>query len=76
MQKDLKCLLEAINLANYDELKTVEISMKDLMLLRKHILKSEEKINYLNNRLIDKEATNNRLQIKLTKLPIKLDTYI
>jgi hypothetical protein len=69
---DVKNILEAINLADYDGIKRIEISINDLQELRYEI------INLYNNAECHKKEKS-RLQAEINKLlrakNISLETY-
>jgi hypothetical protein len=68
----LDTLLKAINLAHYDNLKTVEVSLEDLVLLRSTILELQDQAK----RLKEVEQTT-RIKLALEQLdkPVKLSIY-
>ena len=68
----LDTLLKAINLANYDNLKTVEVSLEDLVLLRNTIIELQDQIKGLK-----KEEQTTRIKFALEQLdkPVKLSIY-
>jgi hypothetical protein len=70
--KKVDNLLKAINLADYDNLKSVEISLDDLKLLRGHIITLEDLISSEQKRHV---IAISKLQLELLEKPIKLDIY-
>ncbi len=65
-------LLKAINLADYDGLKRLDVSMEDLKLLRSHIKLIEDTIKSEQKRHV---VAISKLQLELIEKPIKLDIY-
>ena len=71
--KDLEQLLKAINLANYDNLKSVEVSMSDLMMLKNTI----ESLQIQNKILkADVNIANAKACLKVIESPVKLSLYV
>ena len=84
MTKDVSVLIKAINLASYDDVKSLDVSIEDLMLLRHRILEDANKIVRLNDlnreQLREIERLNNKVLSnvlnEVINTPKKLDTYI
>jgi len=70
--KKVDNLPKAINLADYDNLKSVEISLDDLKPLRSHIISLEDLIKSEQKRHV---IAISKLQLELLEKPIKLNIY-
>jgi len=73
MTKDVDILLAAINLADMDGLKKVEVSIKDLQVLRKAIQVHSDRVQGL---ILDNEVLRSKLALKGLDRPVRLDVYI
>ena len=85
MQEDMKLktknkideLLSGINLANYEPISEVVVTINDLMSLRNEILTLREDIKYINNEKSRLKVENNNLISKLMKVQYPtLDTFV
>lgn len=65
-------LLEAINLAYYDNLKTVDVRMEDLLLMRSVILDQQKALEKAAKEIHVLEA---KVALKALEKPIRLDLY-
>ena len=73
MKTKLNNLLQAINLASYDGVDSLEVSLNDLLLLRETILNQEERLKKEER---DKHILNSKLALKDLERPLKLKTYL
>jgi hypothetical protein len=71
--KELEKILKAINLANYDNLKTVEVNMSDLLLLKDTIESLQ-----LQNKILkaDVHIANAKAYLKVIESPVRLRLYV
>jgi len=51
MKTKIEILLQSINLASYDNIDTLEVSITDLMSLRKEILELREDVTFKNKQI-------------------------
>jgi len=72
MKKDILTLCKAINLADHDGLKNVDVLVGDLMLLRDEVLLNQAIVEGLKKEL---NIVNSKLALRTLEAPIKLDTY-
>ena len=72
MKRDVDILCEAINLAHYDKLESVEVSIRDLMVLRNEILVNNPIVEGMKKEL---KIIKANLTLKSLEKPTKLDTY-
>jgi len=80
MIKEVDTLLKAINLADYDGVRILEVKIEDLLLLRGNILTHQEEIKGLVKKATRLEAENNNLKAEILAIEVKskprLDKYI
>ena len=73
MKTRLDNLLKAINLADYDGVKTVDIGMPDLFLMRSVILDQQKALEKAAKEIRILEA---KVVLKALDKPVRLDLYI
>lgn len=73
MKTRLDNLLKAINLADYDGVKTVDVDMPDLLLMRSVILDQQKALEKAAKEIRILEA---KVLIKVLDRPVRLDLYI
>mgnify|MGYP000462200937 CR=1 FL=1 len=73
MKTRLDNLLKAINLADYDGVKTVDVDMPDLLLMRSVILDQQRALEKAAKEIHILEA---KVLIKALDKPVRLDLYI
>ncbi len=73
MKTRLDNLLKAINLADYDGVKTVDVDMPDLLLMRSVILDQQKALEKAAKEIRILEA---KVLIKALDKPVRLDLYI
>lgn len=73
MKTRLDNLLKAINLADYDGVKTVDVDMPDLLLMRSVILDQQRALEKVAKEIHILEA---KVLIKALDKPVRLDLYI
>ena len=73
MKTRLDNLLKAINLADYDGVKTVDVDMPDLLLMRSVILDQQRALEKAAKEIRILEA---KVLIKALDKPVRLDLYI
>jgi hypothetical protein len=73
MKTRLDNLLKAINLADYDGVKTVDVDMPDLLLMRSVILDQQRALEKAAKEIHILEA---KVLIKVLDKPVRLDLYI
>jgi len=73
MKTRLDNLLKAINLADYNGVKTVDVDMPDLLLMRSVILDQQKALEKVAKEIHILEA---KVLIKALDKPVRLDLYI
>ena len=73
MKTRLDNLLKAINLADYNGVKTVDVDMTDLLLMRSVILDQQRALEKVAKEIHILEA---KVLIKALDKPVRLDLYI
>ena len=73
MKTRLDNLLKAINLADYNGVKTVDVDMPDLLLMRSVILDQQRALEKVAKEIHILEA---KVLIKALDKPVRLDLYI
>jgi len=73
MKNRIDNLLKAINLANYDAVDNVEVSISDLIALKNHIELLREQNKALCKQI---HILDSKLSLRVLERPIKLDRYI
>jgi len=73
MKTRLDNLLKAINLADYDGVKTVDVDMPDLLLMRSIILDQQRALAKAAKEIHILEA---KVVLKALDKPVRLDLYI
>lgn len=73
MKTRLDNLLKAINLADYDGVKTVDVDMPDLLLMRSVILDQQRALEKAAKEIHILEA---KVALKALDKPMRLDLYI
>lgn len=73
MKTRLDNLLKAINLADYDGVKTVDVDMPDLLLMRSVILDQQKALEKAAKEIRILEA---KVVLKALDKPVRLDLYI
>lgn len=73
MKTRLDNLLKAINLADYDGVKTVDVDMPDLLLMRSVILDQQRALEKAVKEIHILEA---KVALKALDKPMRLDLYI
>ncbi len=73
MKTRLDNLLKAINLADYNGVKTVDVDMPDLLLMRSVILDQQKALEKVAKEIHILEA---KVIIKALDKPVRLDLYI
>ena len=73
MKTRLDNLLKAINLADYDGVKTIDIGMPDLLLMRSVILDQQKALEKVAKEIRILEA---KVVLKALDKPVRLDLYI
>jgi len=80
MVKEVDTLLKAINLADYDGVRILEVKIEDLLLLRGNILTHQEEIKGLVKKTTRLETENSNLKAEILATEVKskprLDRYI
>ena len=69
---ETKTIIKAINMANYDNIKTVEVDIEDLLLLKDVIESLQKQNNILKN---DVNIANAKLALRVFDTPISLRAY-
>ena len=72
MREKLDNLLKAINLANYDSLKAVTVSLSDLMFLRETVKSQQETIKQMQREIYVLQA---KVELKSIEQAINLDSF-
>ena len=72
MREKLDNLLKAINLANYDSLKAVTVSLSDLMFLRETVKSQQETIKQMRREICVLQA---KVELKSIEQAINLDSF-
>jgi hypothetical protein len=73
MKTRLDNLLKAINLADYNGVKTVDVDMPDLLLMRSIILDQQKALEKVAKEIHILEA---KVVLKALDKPVRLDLYI
>jgi len=69
IKSKLDILLQAINLANYDNESSLDIPMTDLMLMRKEIIELKETVKSQNKKIKELKRDNKNLIGKMINQP-------
>jgi len=71
--KDLEILLQAINLADYDNIKDIQISLQDLAILRAEIIALRKSVNHYKKQAdkFEKALTKSIVEPKI----VHIDSY-
>lgn len=73
MKTQIDNIIKAINMADFDNIDTLEVSIEDLKLLRAHILEQQETLARVNK---EARVLHAKLSLRNLERPRKLKEYI